>query len=769
MRCNYCGSEWNVSSGLSVSITNCPFCGKSLLPEKKQLNTVEDVLVEIKRLFGVSVLADETKLVAYFSDLAPQLSRQRRILGYFVECGGPRKIVSALNASDDEQSVCIKQIVREMKDEMYIEEAASQMICESFLFAVSGRRISEIPTVSAPKVHVVPVNLATSSQGGKGDMTAEEQYLKGEGYFNDVKSGNSISKDYSKAFEWYQKAALRGHPLAQCQLGLLYREGHGIPKDEKQAFDWFMKAAQVNQNCPRGKFYVGYSYHHGNGVQKDYKEAVKWYTLAAQQSDVYAQLNLGYCYEWGEGVSTDYQKAAYWYELSASQGEPLAKCNLGLLYKRGKGMQKDLSKAVSLFRESANQGEACGILQLGICYLEGTGVAKDTVQAFSLLKKAAALGEAVAQFKLAEGYKNGTWESKDCVQAFKWYKKAAEQGLSSAQLMIGLYYEEGCGVTQNYSEAVYWYQKAADQGDGKAMTLLGSCYEDGRGVVPNDIQALAWYERAAKKGESTGLICLLGLYTMKDCLDENQCKKLKEIIDNLDSKMDPILAKHGFFVAKEMIKYTSTKSTGLNILQLCAKDENLDTQLVNLAQLLIQEELDAASLVSLDKSASSYSNKKDADQDKKILLENLGTKELSETRVNTLVKKYHLEDIYFVKGTTEFNKKIMGAINAYAVSALSENPLLLYDTTVFGSAKKGFILTSKELFYNNGFLGGRAQYSIANIESVSTYFGRANLINLKVYKSAINDTGKNICISYTEDKNEAARIEAFWKDLLQLN
>lgn len=766
MKCNHCGSEWNVSPGLSVSITNCPFCGKSLLPEKKQLNTVEDVLVEINRLFGVSVLADETKLVAYFSDLAPQLSRQRRILGYFVECGGPRKIVSALNASEDEQSVCIKQIVREMKDEMYIEEAASQMICESFLFAVSGRRDNEVSIVSAPKAPATPMNLVTSSQGGKDEMTAEEQYQKGEACFNGVKSGNSISKDYSKAFEWYQKAALRGHPLAQCQLGLLYREGHGIPKDEKQAFDWFMKAAHANQNCPRGKFYVGRSYHYGNGVQKDYKEAVRWYTMAAQQNDSYAQLNLGSCYEWGEGVSTDYQKAAYWYELSANQGEPLAKCNLGLLFKRGKGVQKDLSKAVSLFRDSANQGEAYGMLQLGICYLEGTGVGKDTVQAFALLKKAATLGEDVAQFRLAEGFENGTWESEDPAQAFMWYKKAADQGLSSAQVKAGRCYAEGYGVEQNYSEAVYWYQKAADKGNGMAMTLLGSCYEKGQGVAAYETQALSWYEKAAKKGDPLGLISLLLLYMMKDSLDENQCKKLKEIVDNLDSKMDPILAKHGFFVAREMTDYASTRSTGLNIMQLCAKGGEPD------AQLWLGQAFDVGSPVPMDKQVASYWYKKAADQGNetaKALLKDLDRKELTEARVNALVKKHHLESRYYVKGTAEFNKKIMNAVSAYAVSALSENPLLLYDNTVFGSAKEGFVLTSKTLFYNGGFLVGKGQYPTAKIESVSTYVGQVNRVDLKVSTPPSSSISNAISISYTADKNEAVRIEAFWKDLLQLN
>jgi len=199
MRCIHCGSEWNVSSGLSMSITNCPFCGKALLPEKKQLNTAEDVLVEIHRLFGLGVLTDEAKLVAYFSDLAPQLSRQRRILGYFVECGGPKRIAAVLNSSDHEQSVCIKQIVREMKEEMFIEEAASQMICDSFLFAVSGRKATE--------EQCLPENENQASGPSAKKASANRNSPSGKVYTgHKSQSGNGTPKD--------QKESARGRLFA---------------------------------------------------------------------------------------------------------------------------------------------------------------------------------------------------------------------------------------------------------------------------------------------------------------------------------------------------------------------------------------------------------------------------------------------------------------------------------------------------------------------------------------------------------------------------
>ena len=115
MKCNHCKSEWSANPSLSSNLTSCPFCGQSLLPEKDTLNTIEDVLIEINRLFGISVLTDKSKIVAYFYDLAPQLSRQRRILKYFVECNGPQKLANVMHASKDEQSACVKRIVKELK------------------------------------------------------------------------------------------------------------------------------------------------------------------------------------------------------------------------------------------------------------------------------------------------------------------------------------------------------------------------------------------------------------------------------------------------------------------------------------------------------------------------------------------------------------------------------------------------------------------------------------------------------------------------------
>lgn len=43
-----------------------------------------------------------------------------------------------------------------------------------------------------------------------------------------------------------RKAAMRGHPAAQYDMGALYENGHGVTPDQLQAWKWYRKAAAKN-------------------------------------------------------------------------------------------------------------------------------------------------------------------------------------------------------------------------------------------------------------------------------------------------------------------------------------------------------------------------------------------------------------------------------------------------------------------------------------------------------------------------------------------
>lgn len=56
-------------------------------------------------------------------------------------------------------------------------------------------------------------------------------------------NGDCVSKDETKAAEWYEKAAIQGNKFAQFNLGVLHEFGRGVPKDETIAAEWYQKAA----------------------------------------------------------------------------------------------------------------------------------------------------------------------------------------------------------------------------------------------------------------------------------------------------------------------------------------------------------------------------------------------------------------------------------------------------------------------------------------------------------------------------------------------
>ena len=113
--------------------------------------------------------------------------------------------------------------------------------------------------------------------------------------------------DYSKALEFFSKAADAHFALAQLNVGALYFSGLGASKDDQKA--------------------------------------AKWIQLAADQGLAPAEGNLGEMYLTGQGVAQDYGQAAHWLDLAAAQGYAPAQASLATLYAAGLGVKQDFDHA----------------------------------------------------------------------------------------------------------------------------------------------------------------------------------------------------------------------------------------------------------------------------------------------------------------------------------------------------------------------------------------------------------------------------------------
>ena len=128
------------------------------------------------------------------------------------------------------------------------------------------------------------------------------------------------SGDYSKALALLLPAALKGHPVAQHRIGVMYVMGQGVEQDLAEATRWFRKAAEQGQG--ESEYSMGLRYQLGQSVALDHKEAARWFKLAAEQGIGAAAAALAKEYAAGEGVSQDLVEAYTWAAVAVKQPDP---------------------------------------------------------------------------------------------------------------------------------------------------------------------------------------------------------------------------------------------------------------------------------------------------------------------------------------------------------------------------------------------------------------------------------------------------------------
>ena len=135
-------------------------------------------------------------------------------------------------------------------------------------------------------------------------------------YFNG--RGQSIPKDLSTAFVWFEQAAQQGDTTAQCMLGDFYQQGlGGVNIDHTKALQLYRSTAEQDSACAtRSQFALYQSYLAGVGVEADLPSAIGWLERAAVGGNPQAQRRLGEHYRNGEGVPKNPMLAYNWQRKS---------------------------------------------------------------------------------------------------------------------------------------------------------------------------------------------------------------------------------------------------------------------------------------------------------------------------------------------------------------------------------------------------------------------------------------------------------------------
>jgi len=133
-------------------------------------------------------------------------------------------------------------------------------------------------------------------------------------------TGKGVPKDFTKAVEWYEKAAKNRFAPALASLGYLYQTGSGVSQNSVRAAELYREASEAGDIG--GQFYLGVAYVNGIGVERNPQLAAKWLHAAAEAGHQQSQLMLGTMLQQGVGVNKNAFAARRWFDR-ASQGPNL--------------------------------------------------------------------------------------------------------------------------------------------------------------------------------------------------------------------------------------------------------------------------------------------------------------------------------------------------------------------------------------------------------------------------------------------------------------
>ena len=96
--------------------------------------------------------------------------------------------------------------------------------------------------------------------------------------------GLGVKRDLDQAKNWFEKAALKGYPDAQYNLGQMYENGQSVEQDFLIAYMWFHAASeQGNKNASKHMKSISEEHKLFPNQMKHAKEMAKPYILINQK------------------------------------------------------------------------------------------------------------------------------------------------------------------------------------------------------------------------------------------------------------------------------------------------------------------------------------------------------------------------------------------------------------------------------------------------------------------------------------------------------
>lgn len=352
-----------------------------------------------------------------------------------------------------------------------------------------------------------------------GDSEFADLWVKLAECYEEMNDTVSAEQAYKKAIELYTELATTDNGDADYHLGMIRKDGCRSVRDYTKAFQHFEKASIKDHVLATSRLARCYEY--GEGVQQDKRKAFSLIRSLAEKCEGLFELELGVYYDYGIGTKKDTKKAIAIYEKYVDGANEdfagIARFLLGVCYYHGEGTVCNKSKALQLFQSSnellstyyirmmvEQRPEDFHTLDVIYRSVKHPFVKQNLSRAYEFCVQAyESSGKTRYIDDLANAYFAGKGTKRNLKKAFELYTMSNSE---TAKQYVGRFYYYGGVVIKNEDAAVKTFDYGTrNSNDSSAEVYLGLCYLNGIGIRQNTEDALKWFQCAAKKNDWYGM------------------------------------------------------------------------------------------------------------------------------------------------------------------------------------------------------------------------------------------------------------------------
>ena len=157
MQCNSCGSKWESKN----IVSNCPFCGNSLVVESLENMTVTTALHRIIADSGIEILNNSRMIISLIADYVVGFDKEKKLLKIASSNGVLTSIIKiSQETNTEQQQVLVQKTKKILTDDAFLSEDNAILILNILLDAINVKKIEvqkqDDVTPTATNISIIP-------------------------------------------------------------------------------------------------------------------------------------------------------------------------------------------------------------------------------------------------------------------------------------------------------------------------------------------------------------------------------------------------------------------------------------------------------------------------------------------------------------------------------------------------------------------------------------------------------------------------------------